>query len=137
MTTICTIAIQDSAIPDINYEIVDGFLVVKGPKNLIITDSSDLCQYLRCREHVTIGQKGCPLKFCHEHNEYLKQKQRENYRRHKRKNESGLCMHHGCNETRAATKSNPNRLGQCCVKHAHERNERVQSVNKRLKLNKI
>jgi hypothetical protein len=136
MTTICRIAIQDSVVPEINYEVEDGFLVIKGPANLTISDSSDLCQYLRCRKHVTIGRKGCPLKFCHEHNEYLKQKQRENYNRHKRKNESGLCMHHGCSERRAPTKSNPNRLGQCCAIHAREKNERVQAANKKQKLNK-
>ena len=131
MTTLCRIAIQDSVIPDINCEVEDGFLVVKGPDNLIITDSIDLCQYLRCRKHVTIGQKGYALKFCHEHNEYLKQKQRENYHRHKIKNASGLCMHHGCSEPRAPMKSKPTKLGQCCAMHAHEKNERVQAANKR------
>lgn len=135
MTTICRIAIQnEAAIPKISYEVEDGFLVIKGPDNVAILDSADLCQYLRCRKKVTIGAKGKPLKFCHEHNEYFKQKQKENYQHHKEKNESGLCRIHGCTERRAPLKANHNKLGQCCVKHAQEKNERVQLANKKRKL---
>jgi hypothetical protein len=135
MTTLCRLVIQDNKIPEIRSEVKDGFLIIKGPIDAVISDSTELCQYLRCRKRVTMGAKGQTLKFCHEHNEYLKRKQRENYYHHKLKNNSGLCQVSGCPEPRGPLKFNPNKLGQCCIKHAQEKNHSVQSSNKRRKLN--
>ena len=118
MTTICRIRVIDNIIPNLKYVVEDGFVTVSAPLGSSIIDSADLCQYLRCRKHVSIGKRGNTLKYCDEHAQYLRDRAKQNYEKHKLKNESGICGMKGCPNPRAQNKRQPGKLGRCCAEHA-------------------
>ena len=126
MTAICRIPIQEGhALPEIDYIVEDGYMVVHVPADTPISDSNELCHYPRCRKRTTLGIHMQQVQYCEEHVQYSRLMQKKNYANGQRKMDAGLCVRHGCKNSRGPNKRRPG-LGRCCVEHAAICNEKAK-----------
>ncbi len=132
MTSVCRIPLMGKDVPTLDFVVIDGHMVVQVEAETIL-DSDELCQYPRCRRRVAMGLQGQFLIYCTEHSNYSKIMQKKNYAAAFLKNETGLCVRHGCNNPRAL-KKNANQLGRCCSEHAFQNNERAKAAYKNNKV---
>ena len=127
MTTVCRIPIEEgAALPELDYIIEAGYMLVRVPADAPILDSNDLCHYPRCRKRTAVGTHCQMLQYCDDHSKYSRTMQKRNYANGQRKIESGLCVRHGCQNERAPNKRRPGQLGRCCIYHAAMSNDKAK-----------
>ena len=118
MTAICRIPVlENNVLPKLDCTVEDGYMIVYVPTGTPVFDTNELCHYPRCRKQVTIGTHLQRLQYCFEHSEYSRKMQKQNYANRKRKMDAGICVRHGCFNSRAPNKRRPG-LGRCCEEHA-------------------
>lgn len=116
-TTICRFALpEDHKMPKLQFEIEDGFVVLRAPPGVEIIAQ---CRYLHCTNAVTIGARGTVLKYCVVHSDYHKQMAKANYQSHKKKIQQGICCKPGCENPCAGKQKG---FGIFCKDHADVNN---------------
>jgi hypothetical protein len=139
MTAICRIYLQPNhAPPKLDYIIQDDYMIVQVPPNTPIFDTTDLCQYPCCRQHVATGMHSQKrLHYCDEHSQYARRMQKINYRRQSEKIKTGLCARRDCTNRRAPNKKKLGTMGRCCTEHARQSNERAKLSYQRRKIKRL